>query len=204
MEVLKVLSRGGLVMAPLAVCSLLALAVILERYFALRGAHRGGAALISRIRIALQKGEGLQALKQCEQTNTPVGNVLAAGLRAYLVGTPISQAMEEQAMLEQPSLHRRLTILDTVITLAPLLGLLGTVLGMISSFRIIAVNGTSHPTGITGGVAEALIATATGLMAAIPAVVAYNYFARQVRVLSADMENFSAEFLNIAERHFLK
>ena len=197
MEVLKMLSNGGLVMAPLAVCSLLALAVILERYFALRGAHRGGAELISRIRLAVNKGEGLQALKQCEQVATPVANVLAAGLRAYLVGTPVTQAMEEQAMLEQPALHRRLAVLDTVTTLAPLLGLLGTVLGMISSFHILSANGTSHPTGITGGVAEALIATATGLGIAIFTLVGYNWCRDRLRQVTEEMELRATQFENL-------
>jgi len=195
--VLKILAQGGLVMAPLAVCSILALTVILERYVALRGADRGGAELIAFIRLALQRGGGLEALKKCERAHGPVANVLAAGLRAYLLGSPVRQAMEEQALAEQPALHRRLAVLDTTVTLAPLLGLLGTVLGMISAFRIISVSGTSHPAGITGGVAEALVATATGLAIAIFSLVGYNWCRDKLRRITEEIELRATQLENL-------
>ena len=197
MGVLKILAQGGLVMAPLAVCSILALTVILERYVALRGADRGGAELIAFIRLALQRGGGLEALKKCERAHGPVANVLAAGLRAYLLGSPVRQAMEEQALAEQPALHRRLAVLDTTVTLAPLLGLLGTVLGMISAFRIISVSGTSHPAGITGGVAEALVATATGLAIAIFSLVGYNWCRDKLRRITEEIELRATQLENL-------
>jgi biopolymer transport protein ExbB len=175
-------------MVPLAICSLLAATVIVERYLALRNADRGGAELIGAIRRAYHRGDGAEALAQCEQTGGLVANVLAAGLRAHLRGTPVQQAMEEQLLAEQSQLNRRLVVLDTVVTLAPLLGLLGTVLGMISAFRIISVSGTSHPAGITGGVAEALIATASGLAIAIFSLVGYNWCRDKLRKISEEVE----------------
>jgi len=195
--VLRVLSQGGLVMVPLAVCSILALTVIIERYATLRGADCGGAELIARVRLALQKGGGLEALKKCERAHGPVANVLAAGLRAYLLGSPVRQAMEEQALAEQPGLNRRLAVLDTTVTLAPLLGLLGTVLGMISAFRIISVSGTSHPAGITGGVAEALVATATGLGIAIFSLVGYNWCRDKLRRITEEIELRATQLENL-------
>jgi len=195
--VLRVLSQGGLVMVPLAVCSILALTVIIERYATLRGADRGGAELIARVRLALQKGGGLEALKKCERAHGPVANVLAAGLRAYLLGSPVRQAMEEQALAEQPGLNRRLAVLDTTVTLTPLLGLLGTVLGMISAFRIISVSGTSHPAGITGGVAEALVATATGLGIAIFSLVGYNWCRDKLRRITEEIELRATQLENL-------
>ena len=114
-----------------------------------------------------------------------------------------SRAADEASAIEQ-SLGRGLWILETTVTAAPLLGLLGTISGMIRAFRLFGTEGLVDPRGVTGGVAEALIATAVGLAAAIPAVVMYNRFTRQVRVLSAEMDTFGSEFLNIAERHFLK
>lgn len=194
---LRVLSQGGLVMVPLAVCSILALTVIIERYATLRGADCGGAELIARVRLALQKGGGLEALKKCERAHGPVANVLAAGLRAYLLGSPVRQAMEEQALAEQPGLNRRLAVLDTTVTLAPLLGLLGTVLGMISAFRIISVSGTSHPAGITGGVAEALVATATGLGIAIFSLVGYNWCRDKLRRITEEIELRATQLENL-------
>jgi biopolymer transport protein ExbB len=196
-EVLRVFSQGGVVMVPLAACSLLSLTVIIERYLALRHATRGGNELVAEIRRALQAGDGAEALAKCEQTGGPVANVLAAGLRAFLLGTPVAQAMEEQALAEQPGLNRRLAVLDTIVTLAPLLGLLGTVLGMISSFRIISVSGTSHPAGITGGVAEALVATATGLAIAIFSLVGYNWCRDKLRQVAEEIELRATQLENL-------
>jgi biopolymer transport protein ExbB len=188
LEILTLLSKGGPVMVPLAVCSMLAVTVIIERYLVLRKADRGGAELTGQIRRAVHGGDGEEALARCEETGGPVANVLAAGLRAYLTGSPVSEAMEEQVLVDQRSLNKRLAVLDTIVTLAPLLGLLGTVLGMISSFRIISVSGTSHPAGITGGVAEALIATASGLAIAIFSLIGYNWCRDKLRQVNEEIE----------------
>jgi len=96
--------------------------------------------------------------------------------------------MEEQVLADQRVLNKRLAVLDTIVTLAPLLGLLGTVLGMISSFRIISVSGTSHPAGITGGVAQALIATASGLAIAIFSLIGYNWCRDKLRQVNEEIE----------------
>jgi biopolymer transport protein TolQ len=100
-------------------------------------------------------------------------------------------------------LERALTFLATTASTAPFVGLFGTVWGIMDAFRGLSHTQSSSIQAVAPGIAEALIATAIGLAAAIPSVMAYNYFSRQIRVLSAEMENFSAEFLNIAERHFL-
>ncbi len=175
-------------MVPLAVCSMLAVTVIVERYLVLRRADRGGAELIGAIRRALHDGDGEEALARCEEIGGPVATVLAAGVRAYLTASPVSEAMEEQVLADQRVLNKRLAVLDTIVTLAPLLGLLGTVLGMISSFRIISVSGTSHPAGITGGVAQALIATASGLAIAIFSLIGYNWCRDKLRQVNEEIE----------------
>ena len=100
-------------------------------------------------------------------------------------------------------MERGLTFLATTASTTSFIGLFGTVWGIMTAFRGLSTVQSSSIQAVAPGIAEALIATAVGLSAAIPAVMAYNYFSRQVRVLAADMENFSAEFLNIAERHFL-
>jgi len=188
LQALTTLAKGGPVMVPLAVCSLLAATVIIERYLVLRKADRGGTELVGGIRRAFHRGDGAEALAQCEQMGGPVAEVLAAGLRAHLRGGPVEQAMEEEVIAAQSLLNRRLAVLDTIVTLAPLLGLLGTVLGMISAFGIISVSGTSHPAGITGGVAEALIATASGLAIAIFSLVGYNWCRDKVRQIVEEIE----------------
>lgn len=122
-----------------------------------------------------------------------------------LVGVAnVERAMKRAANQEITRLERALTFLATTASATPFIGLFGTVWGIMNAFRGLSVTHSSSIQAVAPGIAEALIATATGLVAAIPAVVAYNHFARQIRVLSADMENFSSEFLNIAERHFLK
>ncbi len=98
---------------------------------------------------------------------------------------------------------KALTFLVTTASTSPFVGLYGTVWGVMTAFRGLATTQTSSIQAVAPGIAEALVATAVGLAAAIPAVVAFNHFAREIRVLTADMENFSAEFLNIAERHFI-
>jgi biopolymer transport protein TolQ len=116
----------------------------------------------------------------------------------------VERAMRRATNQEITRLEKALTFLATTASTTPFIGLFGTVWGIMNAFRGLSAAQSSSIQAVAPGISEALIATATGLLAAIPAVVAYNYFARQIRVLSADMENFSAEFLNIAERHFLK
>lgn len=105
---------------------------------------------------------------------------------------------------EVTRLERALTFLATTASATPFIGLFGTVWGIMNAFLGLSQTQSSSIQAVAPGIAEALIATATGLVAAIPAVIGYNHFTRQIRVLTAEMENFASEFLNIAERHFLK
>jgi biopolymer transport protein TolQ len=116
----------------------------------------------------------------------------------------VERAMRRAASQELTQLERSLTFLATTASATPFIGLFGTVWGIMHAFLGLSATQSSSIQAVAPGIAEALIATAAGLFAAIPAVIAYNHFARQIRVLSADMDNFAFEFLNIAERHFLK
>lgn len=160
-----------------------------------------------------------------EMKESPVAQVFRAGYqeltritRARKQGTPvegeplvndeggienIERAMRRAIRLQITRLERGLVFLATTASTTPFVGLFGTVWGIMDAFRGLAVSRSSSIQAVAPGISEALIATAVGLSAAIPAVMAYNYFSRQIRVLTADMENFVAEFLNIAERHFL-
>jgi biopolymer transport protein TolQ len=127
------------------------------------------------------------------------------GLSTDLGGVAnVERAMRRAASQQITKLERALTFLATTASAAPFIGLFGTVWGIMNAFIGLGVTQSSSIQAVAPGISEALIATATGLFAAIPAVVAYNHFARQIRVLSAEMDNFGFEFLNIAERHFLK
>jgi biopolymer transport protein TolQ len=127
------------------------------------------------------------------------------GLTTELGGIDnVERAMKRATNQELTQLERALTFLATTASSTPFIGLFGTVWGIMNAFRGLSTTQSSSIQAVAPGISEALIATAVGLFAAIPALIGYNYFARQIRVLHADMENFASEFLNIAERHFLK
>jgi biopolymer transport protein TolQ len=126
-------------------------------------------------------------------------------LTTELSGTGnVERAMKRATSQQLTELERALTFLATTASATPFIGLFGTVWGIMNAFLGLSTTHSSSIQAVAPGIAEALIATATGLAAAIPAVVAYNHFSGQIRVLAVEMENFSSEFLNIAERHFLK
>ncbi len=129
----------------------------------------------------------------------------AEGLTTDLSGVDnVARAMKRAANVELTKLEKTLTFLATTSGSTPFIGLFGTVWGIMNAFRGLSVTRSSTIQAVAPGIAEALIATAAGLVAAIPALIAYNHFLQEIRVLTADMENFTQEFLNIAERHFTK
>jgi biopolymer transport protein ExbB len=194
------LCKGGPVMAPLIVCSIASMAIMMERFATIRSAIIDSDGLMKRVEGYFARGEVKQALKQCESAGGYAGPVLAAGLRLRsLDSSSMERAIQEEASKRLPELHKRLSILDTIITIAPLLGLLGTVTGMIRSFHVISTkSGMSAPTAITGGVAEALIATATGLAIAICTLIGYNWLNERVGFVVSDCEAKANQLINMA------
>lgn len=188
--------KGGLVMYPLAFCSLLVAAIVVERYLYFRTETSDTAALFSALSPALAKGDWQQALAICREAKGCAATVAKAALergsRDLLV---IEKTVEGAASLTAAKLRERLEYLDFIVTLAPLLGLLGTVIGMIQSFSVLDQR-EGQPFAITGGVGEALVATAAGLCVAVFALVAHAYFARQLDRLVTDMEETSYYLLN--------
>jgi biopolymer transport protein TolQ len=116
----------------------------------------------------------------------------------------VTRAMKRATSVEITKLEKHSSFLATTASSAPFVGLFGTVWGIMDAFRGLSVTHSSSIQAVAPGIAEALIATAVGLAAAIPALMAYNYFVQQTKVLAVEMDNFSHEFLNIAERHFFK
>jgi len=201
-DAVTLLSKGGYVMVPLIFCSVISVAVLIERTLRLRQARADVSSVIRRAEDAVYDHKFARAIELLESRPSPVTRVVAAGVRnAHLGERCAERAMEEQGTREVRELHSRLGWLDTIITVAPLLGLLGTVTGMISSFNVIAVKqGISTPTAITGGVAEALIATAAGLIIAIFTLVGYNHIQDGVKHIVAEIEATGSSFVNtIAE-----
>jgi biopolymer transport protein ExbB len=177
----QTLAKGGPVMIPLLGCSVVALAVVLERlaFWWRQGDHRAA----ERALELAERGKLDEALEIARRARGVSARVIAAGLAEPRMP---AAAMEAAAQGEMGRLRSYLPVLDTIITLSPLLGLLGTVTGMIAAFGILSTSGMNQPNAITGGVAEALIATAAGLAIAIATLVPYNYFlARAERAMDA-------------------
>ena len=195
----KLIHDGGPVMWPLLFCAIFSIAVMIERFVAIYKASADNETLSEQVREHLMAGRINDALAVCDEHPGPVSGLLANGIRnRNLDSDSIERAMEELALRETPLLYRRLGVLDTIITIAPLLGLLGTVTGMIKSFHVVgSATGLNNPNAITGGVAEALLATATGLAIAIVTLVGYNYLTEKVKEIIADMEIRATQLMNI-------
>lgn len=196
---LDFLRRGGPVMWPLFVCGVVSVAVMIERFLAIGAAVRNNEILMARIGELLKAGQTAAALTFCDQSEGRIAKVVAGGLRAkHLDHVWIERSMEEMALRELPTLYSRLSVLDTIVTLAPLLGLLGTVTGMIHAFKVVGNAGAlASPTAITGGVSEALVATSAGLTIAIVTLPVYNFLTERVKENIGEMELRSAQFLNV-------
>lgn len=187
--VIAVLARGGPVMIPLAACSILALGVVIDRAWTWWRLGRSRDPEIVLARAA--QGEWTEAWKLGEVSRSPVARVLAAGIQHRNPAPTL--AMESAARHEIARLKRFLPVLDTIVTLSPLLGLLGTVTGMIAAFGIMSQSGMNSPHAITGGVAEALIATAVGLGIAITALVPLNFFNSRVDAMHETIERYGSD-----------
>jgi biopolymer transport protein ExbB len=187
-DLVGIIIKGGPVMVPLLACSIISLAVVIERIIFWRKARSREP--VEQLLQLVEHREFAKAAELGRRVDLPVTRVLAAGL-AHRNPSP-AKALEVAAQAELPVLKKRLTILDTIITLAPLLGLLGTITGMISSFGIMSDAGLGQPHAVTGGVAEALIATATGLLIAILTLIPYNYFTSRAEKEMEDIEYFAS------------
>ena len=163
-------------MIPIFLCSLVAVAVVLERgwYFY----HMPTNDNANRMIQLVKQEKFSEALALNAQKTNSILRVLTAGIHAR--SSSPEKAMEAAGIGELASMKRGMSALDTIITLAPLLGLLGTIIGMIDSFGIMADQGIGQPHAVTGGVAEALICTAAGIFVAVIALVPYNYFLSRI------------------------
>ena len=199
-SVLTFIKNGGVMMYPLIICSIAMIAIAIERAITLRKASVDGDALLSEVKANYTgpaDTERKEALRICEQFGGPVGRMFARGLKnAQRPADAIEMAMEQEASNEVPILEANLVIIKTIVNIAPLLGLLGTIAGMISAFRSASQSGLSNPTQILGGISEALISTATGITLAAVGFVFYNYFSNLSRKIVEDMEYYGAELVN--------
>jgi len=199
---LQILSMGGFTMWILLLCSVLSLAVIIDRLASYAKKSRvKRPAFMDRIKEELRRKDMERALEICRDTDAPFARVVQAGLeKAGRTEKLVNGVMERQIAIEQGKLERLTSIVGTIGNIAVYIGLFGTVLGIIRAFQDISAAGTGGMDVVIGGVAEALITTATGLAVAVPSVVLFNYFSRRIERFVDDMELAASEAADLIGR----
>lgn len=180
----------------LSFCSVLSITFMIERWWAFRKAKGNGDVLLAHVQKLLQEGHGDQAQQYCHKQSSSVAQVIAYGLlHAARPRRDLEELLASKRLEERQKLERFLGVLGTLGNIAPFIGLFGTVVGIIKAFRDLALSGGGGPAVVAKGIAEALVATAGGLLVAIPAVIIYNYFMRKAKGLAVDMEVSSTRLL---------
>ncbi|MDY0031375.1 MAG: MotA/TolQ/ExbB proton channel family protein, partial [FCB group bacterium] len=203
MQIFNVIMKGGILMIPIGLCSIVALAIIIERFFSLRRASIDTREFMDTMRQVLRQNRIQDAVEICDEVDAPMARIMRAGILKYnRTKEDIREAIEDAGHLEIPRLERYLSAMATCANIAPLLGLLGTVAGMIKAFaQIQALEGQVSPSDLAEGIGNALVTTAAGLTVAIPTLVAYNYFVTRVENMILEMEISSSELIELLTRH---
>jgi len=197
-----IVQKGGPMMYLIILSSILAFGVVIERIINLNRARIDANKFMDEITAVLKRNKIIETIEMCNRTPGPISHIIKAGILKHDRSKPeIKEAVEEAAQLEIPRLERHLPILATIAHITPLLGLLGTVSGMIKSFQVIQQKALAmapvNPGDLAGGIWEALLATLAGLAVAIPTYVAYNYLVSQVDGLVYDMERSATDLVNL-------
>ena len=194
----ELLKAGGILMVPIVACSVLALAIILERFWSLRPSRVAPPQQLNELWRWIKKKELNSKKLKALQASSPLGRVLAGGLMNAKHGREImKESIEQEASQVIHQLERFLNPLGTIATITPLLGLLGTVIGMIKVFAEIQLAGVGNAGNLAGGISEALITTAAGLSIAIPTLIAHRYFIRRVDELVVNMEQEAIKLVEV-------
>jgi biopolymer transport protein ExbB len=197
MEIFSELQKGGVTMIPLLLGSILGLAIVIERAFSLRARR----IVVPEIVTAIEKigsAEDVRVTERiCETHIGPFSNIVLAALHNQgLTNDELKEVILDQGRQEVRVLQRGLVMLETIAAAAPLLGLMGTVIGMIKVFNVISRQGLGQANVLSGGISEALITTVTGLAIGIPALVAFNFFTNKAESLVMDIEKYSTTLLH--------
>jgi biopolymer transport protein ExbB len=207
--------KGGPLMIPLMLCSLISLAVVYDRWFAFRENRRiDTRSLRSKVLARLRENDILGAISECEATRGPIASVLLAGLRSYkqlrgknegaeTMRLVVGQVMEDYSAQTMSVVNKRLDVLTTIGVAAPLLGMTGTVTGMIASFAGLADAGSVGGSGgaVADGIAEAMVTTAVGLIIALFAVIPQSVFNRWSDEIELEIEEGTSEFVEFILTH---
>lgn len=192
--------KGGPVMYVLLACSIAVAVIAIERFRFYRQAGRGASDFVAKLPGLLQGSSLQQAAEACRVENTAPAYIAELGIRAAAAGDDVPLALDTAYADMAMRLRERLNYLSMIVTMAPLLGLLGTISGMIESFSIFSVR-AGEPLAITGGIGEALIATATGLCVAIFALIMHTYFVQRLDEMLAMLDKAAAAVQSSLKRN---
>lgn len=199
------ISKGGVVMYPIILCSIIALGVFLERLWVLRRKNIIPGEFIRNVEEQVKNQKISEAIFLCQGDHSSIAKIFLAGLKNVGRGMwLVKEAIEEMGGREGIILEKHVGILSTIANLTPLLGLLGTVSGMIKTFNVISLQGVGNPALLAGGISEALITTATGLSVAIPTLVCYRILKDKAEALIFEMEENSLKIIEIIENYRTK
>ena len=202
MNLLEMFFKGGVIMYPILVCSVIAVYVAIERTLVLRRSQLDVGQFLMKVKSIFQRGDVAAVLTFCSQKDAPIANIIRKGILKHDQGDQkVREAIEDAGRAEVYHLEKRLSWLATIAGIAPMLGFLGTVTGMVSAFQSIeTLGGVVNPSDLAGGIWEALVTTVFGLVVGIPASAAYNYFVTRVARFVHEMEVTTSEFLDLLER----
>ena len=198
---LRLMKNGGPIMWPILLCSLVAMVVFIEKWFQFHREQINVKELVKGVLNVLKRGGFIEAISLCDNTPGPAARILASAILAYERGNAdIKQVIKDNNLVELPRLERHLNVLASIGYVAPLLGLLGTVLGMMVAFEVIHEKTVYlSAADLSGSISMALITTAFGLCVAIPCYLGYNYLVSRLNSIALDMEKAASEIT-----HFFK
>ena len=201
LNVLELAMKGGWIMIVLAVLSMIGVYIFIERYTVLRKAGNKNPMLLERLNDNIRDKDFKSAIRYCNRQNTPISRILAKGVRDYRFDTAsIRQVLENNAGLEIAALEKGLPVLSTISAVAPMIGFLGTVTGMVQAFWNMSQAGDNiDVTALSGGIYEAMVTTVGGLVVGIISIFAYNYLVSKVDGVQNAMEADIISFLEIVE-----
>jgi len=204
---LDLLKAGGYIMFPIALCSLAAFVICIERSWTLRRGRITPKHLVAQVWSWIKNNQLDKTKLKKLKDSSPLGEILAAGLVNHSHGREtMKESIQDAGRQAMIKLEKYLNTLGTIAQITPLLGLLGTVIGMIRVFTVITVQGTGDSSALAHGISEALITTATGLIIAIPALIFHRFFERKVDELVAEMEQEALKMVEVlhGERETLR
>ena len=199
MNLLQIIFKGGILIVPIFLCSLIAVAVIIERYLFLRKVKINARSFMLQVKSLILKNKITDAVILCKKTTAPIAKITKAAVERYHRSREeIKEAIESAGKTEIYHLEKNLGVLGTIAAIAPLLGFLGTVTGMIRAFiQVQNLGGNVDASVLAGGIWEALVTTAAGLVVGIPALIFYNWLQSQVEYFVFEMEENSTALIDM-------